>query len=94
MPSTRRWLHLLAHPLYYGVPSPRLLTALHEHGVNAVEAVHRSHSDAYRHELTIEAAARGMGVTVGSDFHGLSWQARPGNMPVRSTTLDVRLNPG
>lgn len=83
----------LAHPLYYGVPSPRLLAALHERGVNAIEAVHRSHSDAYRHELTIEAAAHGMGVTVGSDFHGLSWQARPGNMPVQSTTLDVRLNP-
>jgi predicted metal-dependent phosphoesterase TrpH len=82
----------LAHPLYYGVPSQRLLAALYEHGVNAIEAVHRSHSDAYRHELTVEAAVHGMGVTVGSDFHGLSWQARPGNMPVQSGTLDARLN--
>ena len=84
----------LAHPLYYGIPSDHLLSVLHDLGVDAIEAVHRSHTDAYRYELTVEAAARGMGVTAGSDFHGLSWQPRPGHMPVQSTTRDVRLNGG
>ena len=83
----------LAHPLYYGVPSRELLETLRALGVDAVEAVHRSHTDAYRHELTVEAVKQGMGVSVGSDFHGLSWQPRPGNMPVRSTTLAEQLNP-
>jgi len=83
----------LAHPWYYGVPSNQLLAVLHELGVDAIEAVHRSHTDAYRHELAVEASKHGMGVTVGSDFHGLSWQARPGNMPVQSATIDRRLSP-
>ena len=73
----------MAHPLYYGVPSRELLETLRALGVDAVEAVHRSHTDAYRHELTVEAVKQGMGVSVGSDFHGLSWQPRPGNMPVQ-----------
>ncbi len=71
----------LAHPLYYGVSTPSLLRALHALGVDGVEAVHRSHTDAYRHELTEAAKQLGMSVSVGSDFHGLSYQSRPGNMP-------------
>ena len=56
----------LAHPLYYGVSTPTLLRTLHGLGVDAVEAVHRSHTDAYRHELTEEAKQYGMSVSVGS----------------------------
>ena len=77
----------LAHPLYYGVPTESLIEHLALSGVDAVEAVHRSHDDAYRHELTEAAMRHGLAVSVGSDFHGLSWQPRPGNMPVRTTTL-------
>jgi predicted metal-dependent phosphoesterase TrpH len=81
----------LAHPLYYGVPTEVLIEHLASCGVDAVEAVHRSHDDAYRHELTEAATRYGLDVSVGSDFHGLSWQPRPGNMPVRTTTLIQRL---
>ena len=77
----------LAHPLYYGVPTEALIENLASSGVDAVEAVHRSHDDAYRHELTEAAMRHGLAVSVGSDFHGLSWQPRPGNMPVRTATL-------
>lgn len=72
----------LAHPLYYGVETSVLLKTLVEHGVDAIEAVHRSHDDAYRHELMQAASQRGLFITVGSDFHGLDQQPRPGNMPV------------
>ena len=82
----------LAHPLYYGVPSADLLAVLSQLGVDAVEAVHRSHTDAYRYELTAEANSVGLGITVGSDFHGLSWQSRPGNMPVPLQALAADLN--
>lgn len=81
----------LAHPFYYGVPTEPLLEKLNALGVDAVEAVHRSHSDGYRHELTVEALKHGMAVSVGSDFHGLSYQARPGNMPLQTNTLHERL---
>ena len=81
----------LAHPLYYGVPTETLIEHLASSGVDAVEAVHRSHDDAYRHELTEAAMRHGLAVSVGSDFHGLSWQPRPGNMPVRTTTLIQQL---
>ena len=81
----------LAHPLYYGVSTPTLLRTLHGLGVDAVEAVHRSHTDAYRHELTEEAKQYGMSVSVGSDFHGLSYQSRPGNMPHQVERLHPRL---
>ena len=81
----------LAHPLYYGVSTPSLLQTLHSLGVDAVEAVHRSHNDAYRHELTEEAMRHGMSVSVGSDFHGLSYQARPGNMPHQIECLHADL---
>ena len=74
----------LAHPLYYGVPSADLLAVLFQLGVDAVEAVHRSHTDAYRYELTAEANSVGLGITVGSDFHGLSWQSRPVTCPFPS----------
>ena len=82
----------LAHPLYYGVPTKALVERLGQLGVDAVEAVHRSHTDSYRFELMNEAVANGMTITVGSDFHGLSWQARPGNMPLQVVALDARLN--
>ena len=71
----------LAHPKYYGVPVKRLLTVLKSCRVDAVEAVHRSHSDAYRYELMMEAMANGLCITVGSDFHGLDYGQLPGHMP-------------
>ncbi len=72
----------LAHPLYYGVDVPVLMNTLNNLGVDAVEAVHRSHDDMYRHALMEAAVERNMGITVGSDFHGLDYQQRPGCMPV------------
>ena len=81
----------LAHPLYYGVSTPTLLQTLRRLGVDAVEAVHRSHTDAYRHELTEEAKRQGMTISVGSDFHGLSYQSRPGNMPHQTDCLHTQL---
>ena len=81
----------LAHPLYYGVPTPELIDVLVRLDVDAVEAVHRSHDDAYRFELMTEAQRRGLSITVGSDFHGQSYQPRPGNMPVQVNALLNRL---
>jgi predicted metal-dependent phosphoesterase TrpH len=81
----------LAHPLYYGVSTPTLIQTLHALGVDAVEAVHRSHTDAYRHELTEAAKQHGLSVSVGSDFHGLSYQSRPGNMPHQVESLHPQL---
>lgn len=72
----------LAHPLYYGVSVPKLMGYLHDLGCDAVEVFHRSHDDAYRFELLTEAKKLGLGVTVGSDFHGLSFGHHPGNMVV------------
>ena len=83
----------LAHPLYYGVPTEVLLDALVEHQVDSVEAVHRSHDDAYRQALMEGAHERGLGVTVGSDFHGLDYQPRPGHMPVPNDRLLKPLRP-
>jgi predicted metal-dependent phosphoesterase TrpH len=77
----------LAHPLYYGVPTPMLVNSIQNAGVDAVEAVHRSHNDAYRFELMSCALANGLAITVGSDFHGLDAQPRPGNMPVMMDAL-------
>lgn len=77
----------LAHPLYYGISPDTLLNCLAEHGVDAVEAVHRSHPDQYRHALQIAAEEHGLKVTVGSDFHGLSSSQRPGHMPVMKLAL-------
>jgi predicted metal-dependent phosphoesterase TrpH len=84
----------LAHPLYYGVPTPELLTCLASLGVDAVEAVHRAHHDAYRHELMEAAQQHGMGITVGSDFHGVDHQPRPGHMPVPIERLPEALLDG
>lgn len=84
----------LAHPLYYGVPTPKLIEVLVALEVDAVEAVHRSHGDAYRFELMTEAQQQGLSITVGSDFHGQSYQPRPGNMPVQTAALLNRLNVG
>ena len=81
----------LAHPRYYGVPTKTLASALVDLGVDSIEAVHRSHNDAYRHELMTEAIAQGLSITVGSDFHGLARQPRPGNMPIQHQGLDERL---
>ena len=77
----------LAHPIYYGVPVERLITCLDEHGIDGVEAVHRSHSDAYRYELMKQATAQGLSITVGSDFHGTSYQQHPGHMPIMIDAL-------
>lgn len=77
----------LAHPLYYGVPTSTLAACLSDHGVDAIEAVHRSHHDGYRHELMTHARAHGLAITAGSDFHGLDYQARPGRMPVQTEAL-------
>lgn len=82
----------LAHPLYYGVPTSTLLDALLALEVDGVEAVHRSHNDAYRFELLEGAQQRGLSVTVGSDFHGLDYQPRPGHMalPTERTFSGLR----
>jgi predicted metal-dependent phosphoesterase TrpH len=72
----------LAHPIYYGVPVKQLIEVLKNHGITAVEAVHRSHSDEYRYELMQQATSQGLGITVGSDFHGTSYQQHPGHMPI------------
>ncbi|MBL6806648.1 MAG: hypothetical protein ISQ54_04200 [Candidatus Poseidonia sp.] len=81
----------LAHPLYYGVDVPVLMNTLQDLGVDAVEAVHRSHDDMYRHSLMIAASDRDMGITVGSDFHGLDYQQHPGSMPVMIDALHPML---
>jgi predicted metal-dependent phosphoesterase TrpH len=77
----------LAHPIYYGVPVKRLIEVLRSQGINAVEAVHRSHSDEYRYELMTEATSQGLAITVGSDFHGTSYQQHPGHMPIMLDAL-------
>lgn len=81
----------LAHPVYYGVEVTRLMNTLQDLGVDAVEAVHRSHDDMYRHSLMIAASDRDMGITVGSDFHGLDYQQHPGSMPVMIDALHPML---
>lgn len=80
----------LAHPIYYGVPVENLISCLVKHEIDGVEAVHRSHSDAYRYELMTQAVAQGLSITVGSDFHGMSYQQHPGHMPVM---LDALMGP-
>ena len=82
----------LAHPLYYGVPTNALIKTLRDLGVDGVEAVHRSHTDAYRLELMEGAAQFGLGISVGSDFHGLDYQSRPGHMPALRHRLLEELN--
>lgn len=77
----------LAHPIYYGVESKKLLGFLADSKVDAVEAFHRSHPDKYRLELWQAAQNVGLKVTCGSDYHGPSYQVRPGHMAVPSTSL-------
>ena len=81
----------LAHPIYYGVPVEELISCLVEHQIDGVEAVHRSHGDAYRYELMKHAVAQGLSITVGSDFHGMSYQQHPGHMPVMLDALMGRI---
>lgn len=81
----------LAHPVYYGVDVNVLMNTLQDLGVDAVEAVHRSHSDMYRYALMKAAEDRQMGITVGSDFHGLDYQQHPGCMPVMLDALHPML---
>ncbi|MDA8638927.1 hypothetical protein N9L22_04060, partial [Candidatus Poseidonia alphae] len=81
----------LAHPIYYGVPVKQLIDVLKTQGINAVEAVHRSHDDAYRYELMQQATSQGLGITVGSDFHGTSYLQHPGHMPVMLEALIAQI---
>ena len=83
----------LAHPKYYGVPVERLLEVLKSNGVDAVEAVHRSHSDAYRYELLTAAESNDLFITVGSDFHGTDYGQVPGHMPSIINRLLPALRP-
>ena len=72
----------LAHPIYYGVPVQSLVEYCKNAGVDAIECFHRSHPDSYRHELLLSVRDHGLKSTCGSDFHGLSNQQTPGNMPL------------
>jgi 3',5'-nucleoside bisphosphate phosphatase len=81
----------LAHPIYYGIESNNLLSFIKSVGVDAVEAFHRSHPDKYRMELLNCAQKIGLKVTCGSDYHGPSYQARPGHMAVPSSYLPEQI---
>ena len=81
----------LAHPIYYGIETDILLSFIAGAGVDAVEAFHRSHPDSYRMELWKSAQKLGLKVTCGSDYHGPSYQARPGHMPVPSASLPEQI---
>ena len=72
----------LAHPRYYGVEYETLIQHLKASKVDAIEAFHRSQSDAERHRLWELAEQHGLNVTVGSDFHSFRGGHRPGHMPV------------
>ena len=81
----------LAHPIYYGIETDDLLSFIDNAGVDAVEAFHRSHPDSYRMELWESAVKLGLKVTCGLDYHGPSYQARPGHMSVPSTSLPEQI---
>ena len=81
----------LAHPIYYGIKTDNLLSFIDDAGVDAVEAFHRSHPDSYRMELWKSAQKLGLKVTCGSDYHGPSYQARTGHMPVPSASLPEQI---
>ncbi len=81
----------LAHPIYYGIKTDNLLSFIDDAGVDAVEAFHRSHPDSYRMELWKYAQKLGLKVTCGSDYHGPSYQARQGHMPVPSASLPEQI---
>jgi predicted metal-dependent phosphoesterase TrpH len=64
----------LAHPGYRGAgpPAPKddLIPMLAEAGLTAVEAIHSSHDEAMQTHYKALAAAHGLAVTGGSDYHG------------------------
>ena len=72
----------LAHPVYYGVPTDDVLDLLCDMNIEAVEAFHGGHTDAYRDEVWRAAVERGLRVTAGSDHHGPEHHPRPGQRPV------------
>lgn len=72
----------LAHPVYYGVSTDAVLDLLCSIGIEAVEAFHGGHTDAYRDEVWQAAVKRGLAVTAGSDHHGPEHHPRPGHRPV------------
>jgi len=82
----------LAHPLYYCIDTADLVQFCLDAGVDAIECFHRSHSDAYRHELWSAAKKAELGVTCGSDFHGRMYNQSPGRMAVPLSTLPPSLN--
>jgi hypothetical protein len=59
---------VLAHPAVSGVED--LIVPLHAVGLSGVEAYHADHTPEQRIRLANEAAARGMLVTGGTDYHG------------------------
>jgi predicted metal-dependent phosphoesterase TrpH len=81
----------LAHPIYYGVPVNTLAEFCASVNVDAIECFHRSHSDPYRFALLTAIRNHGLRSTVGSDFHGLSSQQTPGNMPIPVADLPADL---
>ncbi len=72
----------LAHPVYYGVDIDEIVDLLCTLGIEAVEAFHGGHTDAYRDKVWQAALKRGLAVTAGSDHHGPEHHPRPGHRPV------------
>lgn len=72
---------VLAHP-FLNSPAPELVEALTrrlvEHGLDAIEAWHTSHSEAHTRECVDLAARLGLGLSGGSDYHGAN---KPGIQP-------------
>ena len=66
----------LAHPLYYGIETKKLVSNLLKLGVDCVEAFHKSHPDSYRLELL----EQGMYISVGGDSHGTENRPSPGKI--------------
>jgi predicted metal-dependent phosphoesterase TrpH len=64
----------LAHPGYRGAgpaaPKDALVPPMREAGLTALEAFHSSHDDAMQAHYVALAAAHGLAVTGGSDYHG------------------------
>ena len=83
----------LAHPLYYCVETSNLIEFCQRVGVDAVECFHRSHDDSYRYELWNAAKSHGLGVTCGSDFHGVNYNQSPGSVAVPISTLPSEFEP-
>ena len=77
----------LAHPMYYGVETEKLVKYLRDVGVDAIEAFHRSHPDSYRFELM----TAGLPITVGGDSHGMDHNPNPGRMAAPLARLHPRI---